>query len=114
MSGWDSGAVSSANLRLNVGVDNSTDPATITHVDAQNQFRQFLRTFESDDGGSFPYRDELKANWAHKQFFVSTYKIYTVRHRFLVYLLKHMVRFSVLPSSVCSGRGGYARSSKFQ
>ena len=70
MSGWDTGAVSSANLRLNTGIDNDTNPQTITHVDAQNQFRQFLRTFAADDGASFPYRDELKANWADKQYFV--------------------------------------------
>ena len=69
MAGWDTGAVMSANLNLRVPVESGQQP--LTYVDAQNQFRQFLRTHLAEDGSTYPYRDDLKANFNEGQYFVS-------------------------------------------
>jgi len=74
MAGWDTSAVRSANLRLSVADDSAAGldgRAELTHVDAQSQFRQFLREFRSEDTASYPYREELKANFNEGAYFVS-------------------------------------------
>lgn len=75
MSGWDAGAVTSANLNLRDTLADGHDGASTdqikTYVDAQNQFRQFLRTHQSEDQASFPYREELKANFNEGTYFVT-------------------------------------------
>jgi hypothetical protein len=74
MSGWDTSAVRSANLRLQIvdesGLVNGQQPE-LTHVDAHNQFRQFLREYRSEDTASYPYREELRANFNERAYFVS-------------------------------------------
>lgn len=84
MSGWDTGAVTSANLNLmQVDMDLADKNPTgsiHTYVDAQNQFAQFLRTHQAGDLSTFPYRDELKANYNEGQYFVRDHT-YTRAHR---------------------------------
>lgn len=65
MSGWDTAAIVSANLGLRPEepAAQSQVAADISFVEAQAQFRQFLRTFKSQDSTSFPYREELKNNY---------------------------------------------------
>jgi len=75
MSGWDSGAIQSAPLGLAAvvrgGDEGQQQQQPATYVDALNQFRQFLRTHQSEDQATFPYRDELKANYNEGQYYLS-------------------------------------------
>jgi hypothetical protein len=81
MSGWDTGAVTSANIRIRPrgGVADDGAPldamdvgsAPLSNVDAQNQFAQFLRTHRVEDTMELPYRDEIRNNYNDMQYFVS-------------------------------------------
>lgn len=76
MSGWDAGVVTSANLNLRTEDTDLAEKGLVggtirTYVDAQNQFAQFLRTHQTADLATFPYRDELKANYNENQYYVS-------------------------------------------
>ena len=73
MSGWDVGAVTSLNLNLPVDAPDELvfESKQLSATDVHYRFRQFLRTFKSADGVSFPYREALTTNYRQGQFHVT-------------------------------------------
>lgn len=90
MSGFDIGNVSAANLGINQqqrGAGDEVVADVFGDEDAQvskNQilemFRDFLRSYQSDDQSEFPYRDQLKAHYESGQFYLTVSMVHLRSH----------------------------------